>query len=1090
MNNPQQNITGRRAVVLIVTLSFVALLTIVIVAFFSRSQSNRQIAFSATSQQKAEVLAHSAIDVIVGEIRDEITLPAANSDITTASGVTTYLPKTTADAMPEKVGVSSPTGPIIKVSASGVGVRPGSLIQGSSVTIDTPGFNYSGISSSRWFTSQQLSPALGWQATLPTWLMVTHGGIALPTPADAANPSKSDYVVGRFAYTVYDVGSLLDANLAGHPTASPFASSSTDVGFKSSAACADLTALGATTNDIDTFVSWRNAATGTNAATYSVWASGLDSSCTSALALNAAMAGHTVISAGDNGVVSRRDLIRNPDIPSALKGNLTHFSRTQNAPSLVPAAVTNANPAVIKIRFASDTTVTHYRDDGTKTTYAVKAGDPLVQHRFSLAKLAWLRYDGPNPTAFNSTLSPLARTQAIRDCFGLEWVTDHWNYVSASNNAIKNLGDLVNGSLEPNFFECLKAGIVEGSLGRTWDGECMALACQKNIESNKDIQIMQIGANIIDCADTDNYPTTFTFNYGGIDVPVYGVEDLPMLVGSFASLFGKETEGPILTTGTYDTLQWGDIAMAPILFNPHRPGNTPTAGPSHIQVRFTQGIIDNLWTYTNTELALNAGKPLSRNSSPLAFASTALCTPIVVPSSNYENFRKDRTKPGFKPIVDADASTATKLTDRDPAHAAEFPAYQNNKKVHSFIIYQFPNGLKYSPFTAALYMNLGATQMVLEYQDASRNWHAYSTLAGNQGFTTSGIGGMSNNTTSINVTGNSVFQKLVSGSSRVTCGEYAMPLMKIDPRTTRLGIGQCWGFYVDNRSPLPDSTTRSPNGMKIHPPFDNITGNISNGGVGLYPGKWVEGNKTAPDFTTAAGFVNSTNVADPDTIQRPADAWLDPANANLYRKYDDDSNRPVILQRPFRSVGELGYVFRDSPWKTLNFFDGTSGDAGLLDFFSITDEPSIGAGRSNLCTTQTAVTQALLAGAAQSADGTSPISQPGALASQINSFPYSSGVPNPASLASILAAVPLNGTTALDGIKYRRESVVRSLSNTTQTRTWNLLIDVVAQSGRYPGKASKLENFIVEGEKRFWLSIAIDRYTGKILDQQLEPAND
>jgi hypothetical protein len=31
-----------------------------------------------------------------------------------------------------------------------------------------------------------------------------------------------------------------------------------------------------------------------------------------------------------------------------------------------------------------------------------------------------------------------------------------------------------------------------------------------------------------------------------------------------------------------------------------------------------------------------------------------------------------------------------------------------------------------------------------------------------------------------------------------------------------------------------------------------------------------------------------------------------------------------------------------------------------------------------------------------------------------------------------------------------------------------------------------LASFVVEGEKRYWLHVAIDRYTGQIVDQQLE----
>jgi hypothetical protein len=57
----------------------------------------------------------------------------------------------------------------------------------------------------------------------------------------------------------------------------------------------------------------------------------------------------------------------------------------------------------------------------------------------------------------------------------------------------------------------------------------------------------------------------------------------------------------------------------------------------------------------------------------------------------------------------------------------------------------------------------------------------------------------------------------------------------------------------------------------------------------------------------------------------------------------------------------------------------------------------------------------------------------------------------------------------------------------TQTRTWGLLIDVVAQTGHYKPNATNLQNdFVVEGEKRYWLHIAIDRFDGSIVGQQLE----
>ena len=75
---------------------------------------------------------------------------------------------------------------------------------------------------------------------------------------------------------------------------------------------------------------------------------------------------------------------------------------------------------------------------------------------------------------------------------------------------------------------------------------------------------------------------------------------------------------------------------------------------------------------------------------------------------------------------------------------------------------------------------------------------------------------------------------------------------------------------------------------------------------------------------------------------------------------------------------------------------------------------------------------------------------------------------------------------ALGSSAEAKQTVARALAELSQTRTWNLMIDVIAQSGRYPANAGSLANFIVEGERRYWLHVAIDRFTGEVIDQQLE----
>ena len=66
------------------------------------------------------------------------------------------------------------------------------------------------------------------------------------------------------------------------------------------------------------------------------------------------------------------------------------------------------------------------------------------------------------------------------------------------------------------------------------------------------------------------------------------------------------------------------------------------------------------------------------------------------------------------------------------------------------------------------------------------------------------------------------------------------------------------------------------------------------------------------------------------------------------------------------------------------------------------------------------------------------------------------------------------------------ESAIRSLANAGQTRVWNLMFDIVAQTGRFPKQVTSLDKFNVEGEQHYWVHVAIDRYTGQILDKQVE----
>ena len=88
--------------------------------------------------------------------------------------------------------------------------------------------------------------------------------------------------------------------------------------------------------------------------------------------------------------------------------------------------------------------------------------------------------------------------------------------------------------------------------------------------------------------------------------------------------------------------------------------------------------------------------------------------------------------------------------------------------------------------------------------------------------------------------------------------------------------------------------------------------------------------------------------------------------------------------------------------------------------------------------------------------------------------------------AAVATAVPpIPAFTASDEAK---QSIARALAEVGQARTWNLMIDVIAQTGKYKPNASDLggSNFLVEGEKRYWLHVALDRDSGTVLGTQLE----
>ena len=658
---------SKDGVALVLVLSFIVLLTILIVSFISFSRLNRMSTVSYSRSIQAQEIAQGGMEDILSDLHQEIVAGSTMEPNPNPNNYPpTYVPVTNWTAQPARFGYDP--------SAYGVDVTttnlPPSLIRVSRASQDgtpthfypevsgyytagmmtnrasaanssTPSSNGRYVSAARWnkidllSTNSVVPPAFA--SDTPDWVYVTRGGSRACTTADLTGPTSikpdgslttTNSVVGRYAYAVYDEGSLLDVNVAGYvsaainsytsatPTTSytdPTTGITQVISGKTYSAYADLTQLpGLSSGDgqtiVDNLIKWRDASvnlTGTSGGMNFYEAVFKD-----------ALTGFTTFHTGDSPLLGRQDLINyfaqidpNGTSYSAALPYLGTFTRASNAPSWSPtddsqnlpgyygvgytgvAAVpykTNAetpltaNRDIPNVIYPSSTpagtVIIHYADNGTQTTYTVKAGDPVVQHRFSLGKLSWLTYKGPSASLATSDpqYNPGGTAANIKACFGLTWGTNPegyscWNYVAGTTSpaAIQTLDQVAAGNggyREPNFFEMLKAGILSGSLGQTpgplIGGESAASPGTfsayvdgvagsgfATYSADKDRHILQIGANIIDQSDSDSYPTAIympLFDPGQF-LPeddlcvntVYGDENLPSI--SRVCAFSVET---------------------------------------------------------------------------------------------------------------------------------------------------------------------------------------------------------------------------------------------------------------------------------------------------------------------------------------------------------------------------------------------------------------------------------------------------------------------------------------------------------------------------------------------------------------------
>jgi hypothetical protein len=1146
------SILGRRVLrrngfAIVVALAAIVLLTVIVLAFFSKALLNRQISFTSTNQIKSDMLARTALDIVIGEIRQEIvdySHPPTNG---------TYQPLNAINMVPIKTGVTSAdtnTGAftIAKVGAAETKINPhaNGKAFGSAVTLDTKSRN--GRTLAQWFAA---GPQLGTSA-LPTWTYLSRAGsIVTNFSAASKNPIGTNNVTGRFSFTVYNVGGLLDANVAGYPsTATNLASS------KVSAVFADLTTLGLSPTEVDELVMWRNASTATNASLFNAWATGLNPTNTPASkgAARAAADGYLSTPVGDNAFFSRRDLIRffTTKATSAAIPAFTHFSRALTAASIGPST-----PAGSSIDYAKkageddginrlfpevkafDGVITDYADDGTPTERKVSANEPLVQKKFSLAKLAWLGHDGPNASAFASHLSSADRALAIKTCFGLTWVPNsnpagqpsnaRWDYNHGSDADILLLEEVRQAKRAPDFFELLKGGILSGSLGAQPGVVAENIASSnpahwqgpigrdfETYSADEDRHILQIGANIIDQADADNYPTAIHMDlikrFAGSERrffnTVFGVENLPMLqrMGVINSMLTDHTESAPYPSGKMA------VWMQPEVWNPNHPA---TAGTSPSDPNYPTPSSLRITTY-GSSYVWNAGQDTEPGDEPMVVFGVDYDNPVIDGIICFKNPSPTSTQPRnffdkpatIKGYSKAQASVNYTDTTSPSGPRNRYPDgfnWPTTSLNSNQFIGVFTGECDHDPGAAPDYdirpMIDGYLTFVMEYYDGS-TWHPYCSL--------SRLETLHSNS---------------GGKNSVEGGPFILSIDgQVDPRTSRF-----------SGSALRTSTSNNPGwfpGATVRPAPNSAIGTGNTPGRGLITHAWprpLAGNDSDPAtsarfFHTPVGGnylfdswavnlaeavddkpVSDFRYADPDGVTRPGDSWrADYSTGDGILTYHSDvltataqRRRPVILNRPFRSVGELGYVFRDLPFKTLDLWSKDSADAAILDLFAVSDQSSVSGGKININVAPPSTLRAMFTGASDQAFATSTLSNSlsSALADSIAGSSSTNVLKDPAELpakwgSSVYQALTNSTSDTWYQNKSYGEAPIRALANVNSVRTWNLLVDVVAQAGKLAANATALNDFIVEGERRYWMHIAIDRFSGEVIDTQLEIVNE
>lgn len=1065
--------------VLLITLALLALITIVVVAYFSRATTNRRIESATAAAVEADILARAAAQIALSDVKSEII-----GGSTAIGSPPLYRPTTPQQMIPYRVlaQTAMSTNPIfdnlVKQSTaaffSGSGYSGTPLINGAS-PIDTSvvSANNRIVSLARW-NAPVLNSGAGFSANnqLPHWIIVDRQGIAAnqstwSTSYRDYTPGNSSAIVGRFAFNVYDVGGLLDANVAAYPVFSTQLTDATIQQLKSTQGGASLynrTSLNSIVPGFDAtfqtnFVNnWRFSTNSSANFMTDFMSRATNPTYADSGFMRPTVRTPTSASSQSNTMAySRQDLIRLSQASSAYLSPtslpyLSHFSRELNAPSWTPTQDASSlggsngggtyaylankdspsaiNRDVLNVRVKTAFT----RTDGTQAVI----GEPLIKNRFALRRIDSIGNTGVNTTGIpvmvaGVLVNPSATT--VQRDFGLVWnsANNRWDYVGPTGatvqTSIATLDQIATANREPNFLELLKAFILSGSVGlgtdNTGTGRTFVDAETRYYQRplSNDAQIIQIGANIIDQWDADKNPT-FIF-FGGSEFA--GQENLPLL--------------------------------SKIGFQPRWTSTTA----------FTAFLVPSFWTTLQNATAINTTTTSATATTPIVrFVMTTGTASAVVEGNGGAISAQSASVSGSATQPSVNLTNGTSFGSPDAASSSTSVKLgmvtNGNSRLGIQFTFTAMNGvIRSNTYRSYPILNSVTFEMQAQIGSSTGPWKTYQRWVG----------------CNANTAGVTAAFRPAAGFDWTVATVFDPEFVLLDPRTMRFGAWETDGNSTGDSADFNRGWNETLDRGTGTGNFEKVTGMGPQGSSFSGVGPEMANNTST-----------SPNYKDLDGVRRTGDALTNSSSTSAILP-SNSMDRSPLLSRQTRMVAELGTVFRDQPWKTLNFTTPDSGDAGLLDAFSIFEPNSvfrsdIVAGKVSLNTRQAPLLRSVLDGIATNTNSSTPLiteAQRDAVVAALLSLTSTQPMINKTELVSRLAADP--AVTGL-GNKETREAVIRALSDVGQTRTWNLMIDVIAQIGKYSATASALENFIVQGEKRYWLHVAIDRFTGEVIDQQLE----